>query len=98
MDDEKQHLTDVTVSIPYKSAGNSIIQKTVQFEVYRKSEHYLIRPTLETADLRLANLPEEMEFAVKDGRVESLRGKKDGNLHVMQDVYAALSDINFKTL
>jgi hypothetical protein len=98
MDDERMLLTDVTISIPFKGAGNSIIQKTVQFEVYRKSEHYLIRPALETADLRLANLPEEMEFAIKEGKVESLRGKKDGNLHVMQDVYAALSDKNFKTL
>lgn len=91
-------LTNVTITVPFKSAGNIIVQKPVEFEVYREEEIYMIKPLLTVDELRLANLPGELKFLYKDGNVESLRGAKDGNLHVMQDVYTALSDINFKKL
>ena len=91
-------LTNVTISIPFKSAGNSIVQKPVDFEVYREEDIYTIKPLLSLDELRLANLPGELKFIYNNGHVESLHGIKDGNLHVMQDVYTALSDINFKKL
>ena len=91
-------LTNITISIPFKSAGNNIVQKSVEFEVYSENEIYTIKPLLSKDDLRLANLPGELKFIYNNGNVESLRGIKDGNLHVMQDVYTALSEIDFKKL
>jgi len=70
----------------------------VEFEVYREGEAYRIVPILDDKGLRLANLPKELRFVYKERKVISLHGEKDGNLHVMQDVYAVLSDLNFKTL
>ena len=98
MTEDKKFLADVNVSIPYKGAGNSIIQKLVEFSVYREDDVYVVKPKLDESELSLANLPEQLLFKYDEHKIVSLRGPKDGNLHVMQDVYTALSDLNFKTL
>ena len=92
------YLTNITIPVPYKSAGNAIVENPVEFEVYREGEAYRIVPILDEKGLRLANLPKDLRFVYKERKVISLHGEKDGNLHVMQDVYAVLSDLNFKTL
>jgi len=51
------YLTNITIPIPYKSAGNAIVQHPVEFEVYREGEAYRIVPILDEKGLRLANLP-----------------------------------------
>ena len=79
-------LTEVQVNVPYKSAGNIILQKEVGFEVYKDSELYSLKPLLSQAERTIANLPESLNFTFENGKAVSTKGIKDGNLHVIQDV------------
>jgi hypothetical protein len=40
----------------------------------------------------VANLPEELNFVIENGKPVSLRGKMDGNFHVIQDAVAVLRE------
>ena len=86
----KKQIAHVEIPVPYKSAGNVIIQKTVAFDVYKIDGHYSLHPLLTSDELRLANLPPELNFTIEDGKPVSLRGNKDGNLHVIQDAVEVL--------
>ena len=83
-------ITNVIIPIPYKSSGGVIRQHEVSFDVYQIDGHYSLRPCLDDAELRLANLPEELEFVMENGKPISLRGKRDGNFHVIQDAVIVL--------
>jgi len=74
------------VNVPYKSAGNAIIQKPVAFEVFHLDGNYTAHPLLSKDELRIANLPEQLKFTYKNGVVVSSRGKMDGNFHVIEDL------------
>lgn len=83
-------ITSITIPVPYKSAGGVIHQHQVTFDFFRLDGHYSLRPCLSETELQVANLPEELRFVMKDGKPVSLRGKRDGNFHVIQDAVAAL--------
>lgn len=85
-------ITTVTIPIPYKGAGNVIHQQAVSFDVYQIDSHYRLKPCLNADELRLANLPEELNFVIEGGKPVSLRGKRDGNLHVIQDAVVMLQE------
>jgi hypothetical protein len=85
-------ITTVTIPIPFKGAGNVIRQQEVAFEVYQIDGHYSLKPCLNADELRLANLPEELHFILEGNRPVSLRGKRDGNLHVIQDAVMVLRE------
>ena len=87
-------LAEVTINVPYKSAGNVIRQKEVVFEVYYNDAQYSIIPRLSEAERRLANLPETLEFQIVDGKVFSSKGAKDGNFHIIQDIAGRLKEQN----
>ena len=78
------------VNVPYKSAGNAIIEKPVAFEVFHLDGNYTAHPLLSKDELRIANLPEELKFTYKNGVVVSLRGKMEGNFHIIQDIVKQL--------
>jgi hypothetical protein len=81
-----EKLAAVTINVPYKSAGNVILQKEVGFEVYKHPEYYCIRPGLNEMERRLANLPETLDFQIIDGKAVSAKGAKDGNYHVIHEI------------
>ena len=85
-----EKMTTVTIEVPYKSAGGVIHQQAVSFEVFRVDRHYSLRPCLDTPGRQVANLPEELNFVLEGGKPVSLRGKMDGNFHVIQDVVVIL--------
>ena len=87
-------LTSLTVSVPYKRAGNVISQQDVHFDVFQNDGHYSLVPLLSPNDLEIANLPPSLHFAMQDGKPVSLRGKRDGNLHVIQDAAKLLREQN----
>lgn len=78
-------LTSLVIKVPYKRAGNVITQEDVIFELFREVDHYKLVPCLSEDELRIANLPQELKFTVEDGKPVSLRGKMDGNYHVITD-------------
>lgn len=71
-----------------------IRQHDVSFEVYRTDSHYSLRPSLNTSERQLANLPEELNFVLENGKPVSLQGRIDGNFHVIQDAVAVLKEQN----
>jgi hypothetical protein len=88
----KQKIANITLSIPYKRAGNVICQEPVNFDVFKAEDHYALVPCLPVDEQRVANLPDELRFIMQDGKPVSLRGKKDGNFHVIQDAVQYLQE------
>lgn len=89
-----QKITTVTVQIPYKRSGGIISQQPVTFDLYRDGGNYSLTPCLSEDERRVANLPEALKFVMEGGKPVSLRGKLDGNFHVIQDVVAHLQGTN----
>lgn len=85
-------ITTISIAVPYKSAGGVIHQHQVAFDFYKVNSHYSLRPCLNAAELQLANLPSELRFVMESGKPVSLRGKIDGNLHVIQDAVLLLKE------
>ena len=88
----KEIIANVTVSVPYKRAGNVITQELVGFDLYKNDGHYTLVPCLNEDEARIANLPQELNFNIEDGEAVSLRGIRDGNLHVIQDAVKQLQE------
>lgn len=88
----KKEITTLTVNVPYKRAGNVIHQQPVDFSVFDCDGHIELRPHLSAEEREVANLPEALSFVVENGKPVSLRGKKDGNLHVIQDAWGMLKE------
>lgn len=90
----KNKLTTLTVSVPYKRAGNVITQQDVHFDLFQEDDKYSLVPLLSPNELEVANLPPSLDFVMQDGKPVSLRGKKDGNFHVIQDATKLLMEQN----
>lgn len=85
-------ITTITIAVPYKRAGNVIRQQNVSFDVFQEEDHYSLVPLLPPEEREVANLPQQLTFVMQDGKPVSLRGKKDGNFHVIQDVAQRLAE------
>ena len=88
----KNKLTNLVIQVPYKRAGNVIYQQDVNFDVYKNEDQYSLVPLLPPDELEIANLPPSLDFILQDGKPVSLRGKRDGNLHVIEDAVAILRE------
>lgn len=89
-----QKITTITIEVPYKRAGGIIFQQPVTFDLYRDGGNYCLKPCLSEDERRIANLPEELKFVMEHGKPVSLRGKMDGNFHVIKDAVAQLKGTN----
>ena len=87
-------ITKLTIQVPYKRAGNAISQKEVEFDLYYENDHYTLKPCMDDNELQIANLPRELKFVMENGQPVSLRGKKDGNLHIITDAVRLLEQLN----
>lgn len=85
-------IATVTIDVPFKASGGIIRQHPVAFDVFQQEASYSLRPCLAMHERQVANLPEELRFVLQDGKPVSLRGKMDGNFHVIQDVVAQLKE------
>lgn len=88
-------ITTVNITIPYKGPGNSIVQKDVDFTLTHTEGYYTLTPLLTAAERRIANLPEALNFYISQNRPKSLRGNKDGNMHVIEDAVSKLREQNY---
>ena len=87
-------ITNLSVQVPYKSAGNTIIQKPVSFDIYQEAGDYKAIPCLSEDEKRIANLPDELIFHIENGQPVSARGSKDDNFHVIRDLVQMLQKEN----
>ena len=88
----RQKIANITIDIPFKRAGNVIYQEPVSFDVYKDAAQYTLVPCLSDDEIRIANLPKELEFVLEEGDPVSLRGKRDGNFHVIEDAVKKLRE------
>ena len=87
---EANKIAFLSIPVPYRSSGNIIIQKEVGFHIYKDGKRFSATPVLSPDEFRLANLPQELMFEYTDGKAASLRGFKDGNMHVINDLVEQL--------
>lgn len=87
-----QQITNIKIPIPYKGPGGVIQQKEVAFDVFKLDGHFSLKPCLSKYELEVANLPEELKFTVEKGKPVSMRGKRDGNFHVIHDAFKLLTE------
>jgi hypothetical protein len=85
-----EKITTVNVHVPVKSSGGVIHQRQVAFDVLKEESHFSLIPCLSEDERRVANLPESLNFKMENGKPVSLRGKMDGNFHVIQDAVGLL--------
>lgn len=85
-------ITTLTIEVPFKGSGGVIRQNLVSFDVYKLDGHYALRPLLSESERQRANLPEELHFVLENGKPVSLRGKMDGNFHVIRDAVEMLKE------
>ena len=90
----REQIANLTISIPYKRAGNVIMQEPVDFVLYRTTEYFELIPCLSDEEIRIANLPMQLQFIMEDGKPVSLRGIRDGNFHVINDAVQQLKERN----
>lgn len=85
-----EKISTVTIEVPFKGPGGVIRQQAVSFDLYQEGGNYSLRPLLDVSGRQVANLPEELKFVMQDGKPVSLRGKMDGNFHVIEDAVKVL--------
>ena len=90
----KEKLSVLKIPIPYKRAGNVIIQQEVEFELLWDEPKYVLVPFLSEDQLRLANLPPRLEFYLQGNKPVSVRGPQDGNFHVITDAFQKMKQLN----
>ena len=91
--EENKHTT-IQINVPYRGPGNTITNKSVDFDIVHQDGCYKAAPLLDTAERTVANLPPELSFYYNEGKATSTRGIKDGNLHVILEITEVLKANN----
>lgn len=87
-------LPNIAIEVPIRSAGNIVLNKPVEFEIYRSDLMYKAIPICEATEKRLAELKEEIRFYFRQDKAVSVNGIMDGNQHIVERLGAALKEKN----
>jgi hypothetical protein len=85
-------IANFTIEVPYRSTGNIIINKNIDFDIYKDGVQYMAAPLCEMEERRIANLPPELIFEMKNGKPQSNRGIREGNTEVIKRIADQLND------
>lgn len=85
-----EKIANFKIEVPYRSAGNIIKNKNIDFDVYKDGSQYKAAPLCDMEERRMASLPPELSFEFKNGRAESSRGSKEGNIEVINRIAGQL--------
>lgn len=85
-------IANFTIEVPYRSTGNIIINKNVDFDIYQEGFLYKAVPLCDLEERRVASLPPELSFEIKNDKPESTRGIIDGNIEVIRRIAMQLKD------
>lgn len=83
-------IASFTIEVPYRSTGNIINNKNIDFDIFKDTTQYKAVPLCDLDERRIASLPPELLFEIKDGKPESNRGMKDGNIEVIRRIAGQL--------
>jgi hypothetical protein len=79
-------LMGLSISVPFRSAGNVILNKMVPFQIYRDGHAFIAAPLISPEQKRLADLPPEMAFECHGTTITSSRGVAEKNMDVLKDI------------
>lgn len=85
-----EKIASYTIEVPYRSTGNIISNKNIDFDIYKDGMQYKAMPLCSLDERRIANLPPELIFEIKQGKPESIRGIKEGNLELIKKIAGQL--------
>jgi hypothetical protein len=85
-----EKIANFTIEVPYRTAGNIIKNKSVDFDIFKDGTQYMAAPLCDLEERRIASLPPELIFEMKDGKPESARGIKEGNTEVINRIAGRL--------
>ena len=84
---ESNKIATVNVNRSYRGTGNIIRHKEVVIDVTKDEENvYTAIPRLSLDERRLANVPDQLQFEIKNGHGYSKRGIKEGNVDLINDI------------
>ncbi|MFL5786424.1 MAG: hypothetical protein ACJ748_00095 [Flavisolibacter sp.] len=90
---KEEKVGTVNVHVSYRSTGNIIRHKEVSMQVTKDNENvYKAIPELSLEERRLADVPDELRFEIKNGKGYSLRGLKEGNVDLINDIVRQLKE------
>jgi hypothetical protein len=81
----------VSIPVAFRSAGNRILNKMVDFKVYQYNRSFIAVPQISTEQRRMADLPLEMVFECSGRTVISSRGEGERNMDVLKDILEELT-------
>ena len=88
---EMHKIAQIPVEVKYRRPGNVIEYTSVEFEVFRDREFYKAVPLDDSKVRRITDLPNELLFQIKNGKVIL---SKPGKEEVIEDIVSELVAIN----
>ncbi|MCU7551717.1 hypothetical protein OCK74_21530 [Chitinophagaceae bacterium LB-8] len=87
-----EKIASFTIEVPYRTPGNRIINKNIDFDIFKDGNHYTAAPLCGLEERRIASLPPELSFEFKNGKPLSSRGIKEGNIEVINRIAGLLKE------
>jgi hypothetical protein len=87
-----EKIASFTIEVPYRTAGNMIMNKDIDFDVFKDGSQYKAAALCGLDERRVASLPPELIFEFKNGKPESIRGNNEGNVEVIRRIAGHLKD------
>jgi hypothetical protein len=84
-------LIGISIPVAFRSPGNVIMNKMVDFKVYQDNRSYIAVPLISSDQRRLADLPPEMIFECCGKNIISNRLEGKGNMDLLKDIFQELT-------
>jgi hypothetical protein len=85
-----EKIASFKIEVPYRSTGNIIMNKNIDFDIFKDTTQYKAVPLCDLDERRLASLPPELLFEIREGKPQSNRGMKDGNIDLIRRIAGQL--------
>jgi hypothetical protein len=87
-----EKIASFTVEVPYRSTGNIVTNKNIDFDIFKDGAQYTAAPKCDLEERRIASLPPELTFQINNGKPQSNRGAKEGNVELINRIADQLKE------
>lgn len=84
-------IAEFCINIQYRQPGNVVEHVPVEFEVFMDGENYRAVPLQNFETSVLTNLPNELIFEIKDGKICNC---KKGTEEIVEDIVSKLAEMD----
>jgi hypothetical protein len=85
---EMHKIAEFTIKVKYRCPGNVIEYIPVEFEVFKDGEWYKVVPLLDAKTRLLTDLPAELFFQLKNGKITRCSNKQK---EVIEDIVCKMN-------